>query len=257
MTEAPREKLEPLGAPPIVEVACGFLFEPIPHIDPVSIGAFWYRIRDRFPERALRSAVVDRGGPILLGNVPPLRTWMISASGETLLQVQQDRLYFNWRSVGPEYPRFSSDGGVGSQALAAFRELCDYLDKTFEVQPEVRAVEVLKIDMLERGVHWQDHADAARMLPVLAAVLSGGPLEGPSLQLQLAGDRGGCALSLRVDLLSEAGSDAVRLETIARAAVDGVSVVDALSAANDRANELFGWLIPRGQRDIRFGRRDL
>lgn len=248
--------LEPLEAPPIVEVACGFLFEPMPQIDPISIGAFWHSLKSQFPERALRYPVEDGAGQLTVGNAPPpMRAWMISATGETLLQVQRDRVFFNWRAVGPEYPRFSAAGGVRSQALEAFEGLSDYLDETFGCRPAVRAVEVLKIDMLEQGTHWDDHSDLARMFPALATVLAGGPLGHPSLNLRLAGEQEGCTLRLKVDLLNQVGSNAIRLETIARALTADSSVEGALSRANEGANQLFSWLIPKDQRETRFKRR--
>ena len=251
-----REPLEPLSAAPLVEVACGFLFEPVTAIDPVSVGAFWLGRQARFPERALRYALDDGGRQITIGNSPPpLRTWMVSANGETLLQVQRDRLFFNWRSVGPDYPRFSASGGVKDQAIEAFADLTGFLDSTFGERPSVHHVEVLKIDMLEQGIHWMDHPDLATAVPSLHQHLMSGPIETPTLNLRMAGEHEGCTVRLKLDLLDQPGGRALRLETSARSAVED-SLHGAVGEANHCVNRLFSWLIPRAERDSRFQRRD-
>src|SRR5690349_21253827 len=89
--------LEALKNPPIVEVGCGIIFDPIENLDPVSIGSYWHSRRADFPDRQVMHAVGDATRIVVGPGVGPLRTWLISPTGNLVLQIQSDRFYLNWR----------------------------------------------------------------------------------------------------------------------------------------------------------------
>lgn len=156
-----------LEAPPIVEVMCGVFFAPIPDIDPIFVGGLQQYLGGDYPRHAIQPAVLDAPGAFFSQGMPPLRSWLISASDDWLLQVQPDRFYVNWRRRGTEYPRFSGPRGVLERALseiARFRQLCrDHL----RTEIAASAVEVAKVDVIIEGVHWRDIEELGRVVPLI------------------------------------------------------------------------------------------
>ncbi len=105
--------------PPVVEVVCGVEYEPILALQSAHLGVFWSRLHDEFP----LTQDLPRLPPIGPEEVSPQavaltirhndilpRVWFTSPDERKLLQVQRDRLHFNWRhrGSGDEYPRFES-----------------------------------------------------------------------------------------------------------------------------------------------------
>lgn len=96
-------------APPLNEVALGRVFLPrqdflVPHF-----GAFWQEVRDQFPGTSHAPQVADGAQDLIAedGVVLP-RVWLLSEDSTQLVQLQQNRFYFNWRqtSATTEYIRF-------------------------------------------------------------------------------------------------------------------------------------------------------
>ena len=98
--------------PPINEVVIGQRFSQRPDFLVPHFGQFWMQLIDDYPAvshmpplvEAEREPVVDLSS----GSVLP-RIWFSSSDETRLVQIQQDRLYFNWRqteAVKPAYPRF-------------------------------------------------------------------------------------------------------------------------------------------------------
>ncbi len=105
--------------PPVVEVACGILFETTRPLRSAHVGLYWQGIRDEFPRledvAPLPPVIESKGhGPtgmafLGIGPLPPLRrTWFVSADGRNLIQVQGDRFLFNWKKSGDQdhYPSY-------------------------------------------------------------------------------------------------------------------------------------------------------
>lgn len=109
--------------PPVVEVALGVQFEPVPKLDGSWIARFWFEeARERFPEwieaPALPPTIEWFGIPgqprhvmFRLGSGAVANRAVFQDEPKTgLLQLQQDRLVRNWRMVGTgnAYPRYES-----------------------------------------------------------------------------------------------------------------------------------------------------
>jgi uncharacterized protein (TIGR04255 family) len=106
--------------PPVVEVACAVQFAGPLVDDQSALNGFWPRIREKYPNLVMQPALPpmrEDFGPAsgvsfqLLGQISP-RYWLASADQADLVQIQADRLAFNWRkeplpgiSVG-DYPRY-------------------------------------------------------------------------------------------------------------------------------------------------------
>lgn len=115
--------LPSFNAPPVIEVVLGAQFQPIAGLGVAHLGLLWQQFRKEYPkleERPPLSHEVERIGIQkisdsmqislqMVGVVP--RIWMLTSSGEELIQVQQDRLVTNWRkNAAPkaEYPRYKN-----------------------------------------------------------------------------------------------------------------------------------------------------
>jgi uncharacterized protein (TIGR04255 family) len=106
--------------PPVTEVVLGIQFQPI--LNPVHIGLYYEKVKDCFPKASVQPAPIlpafetfGAGGvmiplpfPAFAGQTIGPRMWFISADDNQLIQLQSDRLLFNWRGglQGTIYPRF-------------------------------------------------------------------------------------------------------------------------------------------------------
>ena len=118
-------------APPVVEVVCGVVFKPVQGLSTAHLGLLWERFGAEFTQTSdhppLPSPIpLDEAAQVQLSltTTPPLRrVWFSTEDGRRLIQVQPNRLHFNWRRKEPddEYPRFHT----------VYREFLKYL-KTFD-----------------------------------------------------------------------------------------------------------------------------
>ncbi len=250
--------LEHYEEPPIVEVICGFRFESIPGLDPLTIGWFAQEVRERYPKREIRPALADGDSAPPLG-VVPLRAWLTSANGSFLLQVQHDRFYLNWRRVRdePSYPRFNDhDGnpGILSRALVELDAFQSFCATRLGHTVVVTETELAKVDHLRQGTHWGSRADLLALLPAFA------PLAG------LAGDEealfgvhivrpmeGGRQLLMSITMAGVAGVERVQLETRSEGPfAKGASVEEAMRGHNEILNQIFARAVPAELRGALF-----
>ncbi len=245
-----------LTKPPIVEVVCGFFFPPIA-VTPLFVGKYWAAKKEKdFPRTDLQPAVFDRPSVVLGGGVSPVRSWLLSAEEDLVLQIQPDRFYLNWRRQGDgAYPHFEDHGevtGVLSRSLAELSEFSAFTREHLAgVAPQPRQLELTKVDFLERGKHWSDVAELARLVPWLAASPAAG--EGPEIALAANGQRAGfrVAIALRTMVNPADLSAALHIETRVTGAV-GADPRVTFTSMNDVANDMFFDLLSAEARS-RFG----
>jgi uncharacterized protein (TIGR04255 family) len=119
--------------PPVSEVAVGVQFPTV--LTPVYLGLYYQRIKARFPKyqvlppvppafeifgAASITPIVSFGVQMPSGLQP--RMWFLSQDENSLIQLQSDRLIFNWRGGlrGSPYPHFDA---VYEEFVKAFDEL--------------------------------------------------------------------------------------------------------------------------------------
>jgi uncharacterized protein (TIGR04255 family) len=104
--------------PPVSEVAVGVQFPAV--LNPVHLGLYYQRIKARFPKVRIQPTVAPSfetfvvpqtifGSPIQTLDLQP-RMWFMSDDENSLIQLQGDRLLFNWRGgvQGSSYPHFEA-----------------------------------------------------------------------------------------------------------------------------------------------------
>lgn len=240
-----------LDRPPINEVICGFIFDPAP-VDVLDFGIYWQTRVSDFPRKELHTALFDEA-VINLGGLPA-RAWLVSPEPEAvLLQLQHDRFYMNWRARGTMYPRFTTrDGipGLKSLALEEWDKFSRFVASRPKcTTPRLRRIELAKVDILERGTHWQDHADLGRLMRVAAVFREIQLADLTHLQLRLTEKDDANKATLVTVSVTESQA---RVE--ARVILQAADDLDALlTFANDRLNAAFFGLLDPEERKNRFG----
>jgi len=122
--------------PPVVEVALGVQFEPVPKLDGPWIARFWFEeAQERFPQWIEAPALPPtiewfgipgqpRGVMFRLGPGAFANRAVFQDEPQTgLLQLQQDRFVRNWRKVGTgnAYPRYESIRTSFASEVSQFR----------------------------------------------------------------------------------------------------------------------------------------
>jgi len=248
--------LEKLESPPINEVVCGFVFEPIRGLDPLLLGTYWQARRSDFPKRDLHPPIVD--APVLLHATSPVRCWFIGADDVFLLQIQPDRFYLNWRRRDDDYPRFSDHPGKGpgilSLALKEFDLFADFCSAEMGIRPVPLRLDLAKIDIFENPLHWKDLNDLVKMIPWLNPFSAFATSQKPDIALRYSEQRGSGTLSVSVDTVrpvDDAERPLLKIET----RLSDIAANDIRSdfqKANTALNEVFAALIPKEERDARF-----
>jgi uncharacterized protein (TIGR04255 family) len=113
--------------PPVIEVVFQVNFPILKGIGTPHFGMFWSLIRDEFPkvQSAVRLGSLEFSSP--QAAFPENRLWLVHKSGETLIQLQDDRFLFNWRLTGQgeAYPGYDRLYPEFSRQLSRF---CEFLD---------------------------------------------------------------------------------------------------------------------------------
>jgi uncharacterized protein (TIGR04255 family) len=129
-----RSGLPKFGNPPVVEVALSIMFDTLPAYRAAHAGLLWQRIRDQFPDTEdlpeIPPTIEEPSGPasapprLELMERPRVRTWFRSADGTQLVQVQSNRLAYNWKKGSAEhhYPSYDEVEGGFRQVLPIFEE---------------------------------------------------------------------------------------------------------------------------------------
>lgn len=108
------------AAPPVAEVACGVMFEPLPKFCAAHVGLFWEKLRTQFPRieevAPIESRIEQPSSQLTqihlaFAETPPMRrTWLLNEDGSNLIQIQEDRFLFNWKrtDLSGEYPSYET-----------------------------------------------------------------------------------------------------------------------------------------------------
>lgn len=145
-------------SPPLNEVSIGLQFQSLEGLKIPHFGLFWNLIQKDFP-------VVEHASPILaqsetFNTMPLPRVFFIDKSDTMLLQLQSDRINFNWRfrDGSDPYPHFHT---IAAKFFELFNIFDDFLGKAAigVILPTV--AEVTYINLLEQGREWNTMEDVA------------------------------------------------------------------------------------------------
>lgn len=157
MTEGEQTFLPDYESPPVNEVVCGVSFEKLENLKGPHLGLFWHIVRESFPiiEHAPR---LESGRPdIDFTNYMP-RMWFINAPQNMLIQLQNNRFYFNWRRMQDDeaYPRYKNIIKAFKHNLEIFN---DFLQKEGVGSISIENCELTYINQIPKGEGWDTLGD--------------------------------------------------------------------------------------------------
>jgi uncharacterized protein (TIGR04255 family) len=141
--------------PPVVEVAIGVETGPIVGWDVPHFGAFWQTIREAFPRFQVQPALPPTGaGAGFVSSTFPIRCIFIDASDTKLIQVQHDRLIYNWRKIkdADAYSSYEQLKGAFLSELGKFRSFLVDMDLA---PPSITRCEVTYVDHFPGGASFE------------------------------------------------------------------------------------------------------
>ena len=141
--------------PPVQEVAIGFVYAELTALKIPHIGILWEKFRKDFPlvEHAAplfhRNAVTDAAT-----GLPLPRIWFIDPTEARLIQIQNDRFYFNWRHRDDHdaYPRYENIAHQFKTYLAVFE---NFLNEMQLGALKPLELELTYINHIPKGQGWE------------------------------------------------------------------------------------------------------
>jgi uncharacterized protein (TIGR04255 family) len=149
--------------PPITEMFCGLVFEPIATLKIPHYGLFWNEFRTDYPY-CQHAAPIGFSPPNDESFGLPLpRIWFLSKSENTLIQLQTDRIIFNWRRLKPEdkYPKYCSVVSEFRSKLELFTKFIEY-HQLGRLKPVT--CELSYINHIPKGQGWEKLTDLSNVL---------------------------------------------------------------------------------------------
>lgn len=159
---SPGDALPEYETPPVIETSIGLQFEGLSGYQSLDAASFHARIRDKFPrveEHPPMDPAFETFGPrsSLLGT-PQLqliqaaiqpRYFFLNEDGSELVQLQRDRLFYNWRKRGAEYPRYAHVRATLLQLLESFSSWASDESLGTPIPTQVEAVYVNAIPLVD------------------------------------------------------------------------------------------------------------
>jgi len=152
MTDQNTTTLPKFDKPPVVETVLGVEFSGLDKWGVLHFGLFWDRMRDRFPKwdvkLPLGSQIENFGGEVPIKpdvqvlTEPEMRCWFVGEDGKVLLQIQKDRLLYNWRKINDDdvYPHYEESIRPGFELV--WNEFNDFVK-----QEELGEINILQCEV--------------------------------------------------------------------------------------------------------------
>jgi uncharacterized protein (TIGR04255 family) len=207
--------------PPINEVVLGKVFKPRGDLTVPMFGRFWDLIEEDFPKTQHAPPLIEPGGHSdknFMGILP--RVWFVGEDPSRLIQLQQDRLYYNWRQlagVESPYARFESIFAEYQRYSEAF---ATFILSSLGSPLESTRLDLTYVNVFQRGREWQDFSDLGSVisgLDVLSNAQTLGKASAGSFQIDLKPNSMPGLLSIRLLSGFDTGSGAqlIKMELVA------------------------------------------
>ena len=157
MNKVASQSLPDYKNPPVIEVVCGISFETIEKFRGHHLGLFWQKVQNKFPacEHAQRMEI-DPQVLDLVNYLP--RMWFINEEQNMLIQLQDDKFFYNWRRMQQEeaYPRYNKIIDAFKTNLNIFQKFLKE-EKLGSVNPI--KCELTYINHIPKGEGWESLGD--------------------------------------------------------------------------------------------------
>jgi uncharacterized protein (TIGR04255 family) len=167
-TGSNRGDLPDFEQPPVAEVAAGLFFPRIQQFLVPHFGQFWDRVRSDFPhvEHAAPLASqssIQRPAELMdpTGTILP-RVWLISRTGQALLQLQPDTFFYNWRrqNENDEYPHY---GLVLRQFWKYYTAFLEFLGEFNIESSSPSELELTYVNHITKDDLWNSYSDISNI----------------------------------------------------------------------------------------------
>ncbi|ELS34833.1 MULTISPECIES: TIGR04255 family protein [Pseudanabaena] len=160
--------------PPVVEVACGIVFNELKGLLVPHFGLLWEEFKSEYPicqEQPELEVKIETfsESEIVTGfefsDTPPLpRIWFLRNQKDRIIQIQRNRFLHNWRKVSPddEYPMFDTVVQIFKQHLHTFKEFLAR-EKLGEIQP--LQYEIVYVNIISTGIGDRKLTDIGQIFP--------------------------------------------------------------------------------------------
>ena len=162
--------------PPINELVIGIYYVPVIELKAQHIGIYWDSIRQRYPNCEQQPPIVIQveGQPSALipdvpGEIFPLpRFWFSSNAHSTLIQIQRNAFWLNWRR-GPndDYPHYEPVEKDFWREFDAYKDFIHGIGGTLDV---VQRCELSYINLISPNAFFSNPAELGRVLPPIAGL---------------------------------------------------------------------------------------
>lgn len=147
---------------PLAEVIFGVEFNA-QNFSAVHFGLYWQEIKDKFAQYPLDRPPV--GDNQFISLLPPLRrVWFESSDQKELIQLQDNRFYYNWRKRDEEYPHFEK---IHPQFLAEWKRFTSWWLKTEEKELQPIRYQMSYVNQIEADLGWHGVEDSAKIFSFL------------------------------------------------------------------------------------------
>jgi len=158
--------------PPVKEVVCGILFEPLEPLLAPHLGLLWQEFRKEYPQCEQKPPLAPLVEHLDESQRPqeevsfPFfpRVWFVHASQSGVIQVQKDRFLHNWRraKTDDEYPRYKNVIKMFRERLAVFS---GFIDKHSLGAILPKQFEITYVNEIPRGANWEHLVQIADVFP--------------------------------------------------------------------------------------------
>ena len=159
--------------PPIHEIVCGVLFDPIKGLQTSHFGILWQKFRPDFSrvENHIPIAPVSQEDFDNQTKLPPQRIWFVHKDDNAIIQVQFNRFLHNWRKIRPDDKYLGYETVVENfeRYLSGFQ---DFLAEENLENLVARHYELTYIDHILQNQGWETLNNLEKVFPSFASLKS-------------------------------------------------------------------------------------
>jgi len=147
---------------PLAEVIFGVEFNA-ESFSTVHFGLYWQEIKEKFTQKPLDRPPI--GDTELISLLPSLRrVWFESKDQKELIQLQDNRFYYNWRKRDEEYPHFEK---IHPKFLVEWNRFTDWWAKNEKNQLTPIRYQMSYVNQIEADLGWHSVEDSAKIFSFL------------------------------------------------------------------------------------------
>lgn len=100
------------------------------------------------------------------------RYWFVSGDEASVVQVQRDAFYYNWRRRSSSYPHFST--GAKPNFDRYYETFESFIEEELDTnKPSISTCELAYVDVVESCKYWRGPQDTANVIPLLKDSVEG------------------------------------------------------------------------------------